>query len=70
VPGGTVLAVQARGDLRSAGLKLIFLTVSSAISLLRVSGREEWREDAEILMLSHQLAVALRDAIKRTVQVL
>jgi transposase len=42
-------------------LKLIFLTVSSAMSLLRLPGREEWWKDAEILMLRHQLAVALRE---------
>ena len=43
------------------GLKLIFLTVSSAMSLLRLSRREEWWKDAEILMLRHQLGVALRE---------
>jgi len=48
-------------DLRLAGLKLIFLTVSGAMSLLRLSRREEWWKDAEILMLRHQLAVALRE---------
>jgi transposase len=42
-------------------LKLIFLTVSSAMSLLRLSRQEEWWKDAEILMLRHQLAVALRE---------
>jgi transposase len=41
-------------------LKLIFLTVSSAMSLLRLSRRESWWKDAEILMLRHQLAVAQR----------
>jgi putative transposase len=48
-------------DLRLVGLKLVFLTVSSAMSLLRLSRREEWWKDAEILMLRHQLAVALRE---------
>ena len=43
------------------GLKLTFLTVSRAMSLLRLSRREEWWKDAEILMLRHQLAVALRE---------
>ena len=43
------------------GLKLIFLTVSSAMSLFRLSRREDWWKDAEILMLRHQLAVALRE---------
>jgi transposase len=41
-------------------LKLIFLAVSSAMSLLRLSRREDWWKDAEILMLRHQLAVAQR----------
>jgi hypothetical protein len=35
------------------GLKLTFLTVSSAMSLLRLSRREDWWKDAEILMLRH-----------------
>jgi hypothetical protein len=43
------------------GLKLIFLAISSAMSLLRLSRREEWWKDAEILILRHQLAVALRE---------
>jgi hypothetical protein len=42
-------------------LKLIFVTVSGAMSLFRLSRREEWWKDAEILMLRHQLAVALRE---------
>jgi putative transposase len=42
------------------GLKLIFLVVSRVMSLVRLSYRESWREDAEILMLRHQLAVAQR----------
>jgi hypothetical protein len=45
-------------DLRLVGLKLIFLAISSAMSLLRSAGREQWWKDAEILMLRHQLAVA------------
>ena len=47
-------------DLRLAGVKLICLIVSGAVSLgfLR---REAWWKDAEILMLRHQLAVAGRD---------
>jgi len=36
------------------------VTVSSAMSLLRLSGREEWWKDAEIRMLGHQLD-ALRE---------
>src|SRR5216683_2869505 len=49
-------------DLRLVGLKLIFLIVSRAVSLLGLSRREAWWKDAEILMLRHQLAVAGRDA--------
>jgi putative transposase len=40
------------------GLKLIFLVVSRALSLISLSPREWWRKDAEILVLRHQLAVA------------
>ena len=54
-------AVWTCDDLRLVGLKLIFLAISSAMSLLRLSRREEWWKDAEILMLRHQLAVALRE---------
>jgi transposase len=43
------------------GLKLIFLIVSRVVSLLRLSRRESWWKDAEILMLRHQLAVAARE---------
>ncbi|MGH3402550.1 MAG: hypothetical protein ACRDRJ_08590 [Streptosporangiaceae bacterium] len=46
------------------GLKLIFLVVSRAASLLRLSRREPWWKDAEILMLRHQLAVAQRERPK------
>jgi transposase len=42
-------------------LKLIFLVVTRAVSLLGLSRREWWWRDAEILMLRHQLAVALRE---------
>ena len=48
-------------DLRLVGLKLIFLIVSRAVSLLGLSRREAWWKDAEILMLRHQLAVAQRE---------
>src|SRR5216684_2556648 len=48
-------------DLRLVGLKLIFLIVSRAVSLLGLSRREAWRKDAEILMLRHQFAVAGRE---------
>jgi hypothetical protein len=43
------------------GLKLIFLIVSRAVSLLGLSRWEAWWKDAEILMLRHQLAVAGRE---------
>ncbi len=48
-------------DFRLAGLKLIFLIVTRAVSVLGLSRREAWWKDAEILMLRHQLAVALRE---------
>ena len=48
-------------DSRLVGLKLIFLIVSRAVPLLRLSRRESWWKDAEILMLRHQLSVALRE---------
>ena len=48
-------------DLRLVGLKLIFLIVTRAVSLLCLSRREWWWKDAEILMLRHQLAVAERE---------
>jgi hypothetical protein len=40
-------------------LKLIFLIVSRVVSLLGLSRREAWWKDAEILVLRHQLSVAL-----------
>jgi hypothetical protein len=43
------------------GLKLIFLIVSRTMSLLRLSRRESWWKDAEILMLRHQFSIALRE---------
>jgi hypothetical protein len=48
-------------DLRLAGLKLIFLIVTRAVSLLGLSRREVRWKDAEILILRHQLAVAQRE---------
>jgi hypothetical protein len=59
-PGSRSWPVWTCDDLRLVGLKLIFLVVSSAMSLLRLSRRESWWKDAEILMLRHQLAVAQR----------
>jgi hypothetical protein len=41
-------------------LKLIFLIVTCPVSLLGLSRREEWRKDAETIMLRHQLAGAQR----------
>jgi hypothetical protein len=51
-------------DLRLVGLKLVFLVVSRVMSLLRLSRRESWWKDAEILLLRHQLAVAERELPK------
>jgi putative transposase len=42
-------------------LKLVFLIVSRAVSVLGLSRRESWWKDAEILMLRHQIAVAGRE---------
>ena len=43
------------------GLRLIFLIITRAVSLLGLSRRESWWKNAEILMLRHQLAVAERE---------
>ena len=51
---------RAWDDLRLVGLRLVFLIVARAVSLLGLSRREGWCKDAEILMLRHQLAVAQR----------
>jgi hypothetical protein len=56
---GRSWSVRRWDDLRLVGLKLIFLVVTRAVSVLGLSQRESWRKDAEILMLRHQLAVAL-----------
>ena len=55
------LPVRTWDDLRLVGVKLIFLSVTRAVSLLGLSRREWWWKDAEILMLRHQLAVAERE---------
>ena len=60
-PGGRCRAGRGCDDLRLVGLKLIFLFVCRAVSLLRLSRRESWWKDAEILMLRYQLSVALRE---------
>ncbi len=61
VPGGQVWIGLARDDLRLVGLKLIFLVVPRTVSVLGLWRREAWWKDAEILMLRHQLAVAMRE---------
>jgi hypothetical protein len=61
VPGGQILIRQRWDDLRLVGLRLIFLIMFRVISMLGLSRRESWWKDAEILMLRHQLAVALRE---------
>jgi hypothetical protein len=58
---GSALPARAWDDLRLVGLRLIFLLVTRAVSLLGLSRREWWWKDAEILMLRHQLAVAERE---------
>ncbi len=58
---GRFWPARAWDDLRLMGLKLIFLIVTRAMSLLGLSRREGWWKDAEILMLRHQLAVAERE---------
>jgi len=55
---------RAWDDLRLVSLKLIFLVVTRAVSLLGLPRREWWWKDAEILLLRHQLAVAERERPK------
>ena len=62
--GRTGLGQSEWDDLGIVGLKLVFLVVSRATSLIRLSRRESWWKDAEILMLRHQLAVAERERPK------
>ena len=65
MPGGQVWFGLACDDLRLVGLKLIFLVITRAVSVpglsRREARREAWWKDAGILMLRHQLAVALRE---------
>jgi hypothetical protein len=61
VPGGQAWFRLACDDLWLAGLKLIFLVVTQAVPVLSLSRRQAWWKEAEILMLRHQLAVALRE---------
>ena len=49
-----------RDDRRLVGLKLIYLFATRIVAWLRLSRREAGWKDAEILMLRHQLDVALR----------
>ena len=51
-------------DLRLVGVRLVFLVVTRAVSLLGLARRETWWKDAEILMLRHQLTVAQRASIR------
>ena len=48
-------------DLGFVGLRLVFLIVTRAVSLLGLPRRESWWKDAGILMLRQQLAVAERE---------
>jgi hypothetical protein len=48
-----------RDNLRLVGLKLVFLVVSGAMSLLGLPHRESWWKDAEILILRHEYAAAV-----------
>jgi hypothetical protein len=61
VGAGRRWSVRRCDDLWLVGLKLIFLVVTRAVSVLCLSRREAWWKDAEILMLRHQLAVTLRE---------
>jgi putative transposase len=61
VPADPVPTRPGCDESRLVGLKLIVLIASRALSLLRLSHRESWWKDAEILMLRHQLSVALRE---------
>ena len=63
-PPGVGQAGRRWDDLRLVGLKLIFLVVRHVMSLFRLSRRESWWKDAEILMLRHQLAVVERERPK------
>ena len=58
---GRSWSVRRCDDLLLVGLTLIFLVVTHAMSVLGLQRREAWWKDAEILMLRHQLAVALRE---------
>jgi hypothetical protein len=60
VPGGPVQTWPGSDDSRIVGLKLIFLIVSRTVSLLRLSRRESWWKDAEVLMCA-QFRVQRRD---------
>ena len=59
--GGRLARGRPCCDFRLVGVKLIVLIVTRAVSVLGLSRQEAWWKDAEILMLRHQLAVALRE---------
>ncbi len=61
---GRTWSVRRCDDLWLVGLKLIFLVVTRAVSVLGLSRREAWWKDAEILMLRHQLAVRERPRVQ------
>ena len=63
IPGGQVWFGLACDDLWLVGLKLMFLVVSRVASVLGLSRLEAWWKDVEILMLRHQLVVALRERL-------
>ena len=54
------ITVANHEDLRFVGRKLIFLLVTRAIARLRLARRAHLWKDAEILILRHQLSVAVR----------
>ena len=55
VPGGQVWSGLACDDLRLVGLKLIFLVVTRAVSVLGLSRREAWWKDRAGLLDEIQL---------------
>jgi hypothetical protein len=67
--GGRFARGRPWDDFRLVGLKLIFLIVTRAVSVLGLSRREAWWKDAEILLLRHQLAVAPARAASRSFEV-
>src|ERR1039457_4614043 len=64
MPGGQAWFGLAWDDIRLAGLKLMFLVVTRAVSVLGLSRREGGWEDAEVLMLRHPPAGGPRERPK------